>query len=52
MDEEMQYLHNMKNYSAIKQDKFEALVGKWMQLEISLFSEIKADTQTIRFPLP
>ena len=40
MDTEMWYIYTMEYYSAIKNDEFMKFLGKWMDLEGIILSEV------------
>jgi hypothetical protein len=40
MDTKMWYIYTMKYYSAIKNNKFMKSLGKWMDLEDNILSEV------------
>jgi hypothetical protein len=40
MDTEMWYIYTMECYSAIKNNEFMKFLGKWMDLEVIILSEV------------
>ena len=40
MDKKMWYIYTMEYYSAIKKNKFMKFLGKWMDLEAIILSEV------------
>ena len=41
----MQHVYTMEYYSAIKRNKIELFVMRWMELEIVILSEVKSDRE-------
>jgi hypothetical protein len=46
--QEMSYIYTMAYYSAIKNNEFMKLLGKWMELENIIFSEVTSHKSTHR----
>ena len=40
MDKEVLYIYTMKYYSAIKRNRFESVLMRWMNLEPVILSEV------------